>query len=352
MNKDFMRQILLSHSVSGFEETVQKQHMAFAESFASSQHVTNAGALVSVVNPDSPCRILLMGHADEIGFVVTHIQDNGMIRITRSGGVRPILYIGTPMLIKHVDAIQGDTYVKAVCVVDKSVLKKGSDAEDSDLLLDIGATSREDAGKAVSVGDPVCQDAGEVRELLNGNFSCKSLDDRTGTFVILEAAKLAKEKGAKAGIYAACTVGEETTGIGAYTSAGFSRPSCSIVVDVTFASDCPGTDPGSAGSVKLGEGPVLAHGSMVNKKMNALMETIAAEKNIPLQHEITTGRTFTDGDTVSKGQGGTPICLVSIPLRYMHSSVEVGNWQDLENAIELISEFILRMDENFDYRPF
>lgn len=347
MNREYMKELVLSPSVSGFEEDVQKKNLAFGKSFAHKLSVLPSGAVIASVNEEAPCKVLLMGHADEIGFIVTHITSDGMIKVSKAGGVRPILYIGTHMQILH-----KGSKVPAVVAVVRETLGKGNDVACDDLVLDIGAASAEEARKVVSVGDPVCQDVSEVYELMNDNFSCKALDDRTGVFVIMEAAKKAAEMKATCGIYAACTVGEETTGIGAHTAAGAVHPACAIAVDVTWASDCPGTDPADTGLVKLGAGPVIAHGSMVNKKMNELLETIAEEKQIPIQHEIAGGRTFTDGDTVSLSQDGIPIALVSIPLRYMHSSVEVGNWRDLENAIDLLAEFLCRMDENFVFEPF
>ena len=122
-------------------------------------------------------------------------------------------------------------------------------------------------------------------------------------------------------------------------------------MDVTWANDCPGTDPADTGDVKVGGGPVLCQSGMVNKKMNRLLEEIAAEKNIPVQYEVAGGRTATDGDTVLQTGNGVPIALVSVPLRYMHSSVELASYQDLENCIELISEFLVRINTSFTFLP-
>ena len=241
--------------------------------------------------------------------------------------------------------------VSGVIATSSDLVKKDK-IEASDLLVDIGATSREEAIKAVSVGDPVCADVA-VRELMNDCFTCRALDDRTGAFVVLEAARDAAEKGASIGIYAATTVGEETTGRGAYHAAARLKPDCAIAVDVTWASDAPGTDPADTGEVKLGGGPVLCMGSAVNKQMNTLLKKIADELEMKVQWEIATGRTGTDGDTVNKAWEGIPMALISIPLRYMHSSIEVGSWKDLEDCIRLLSTFLVRlsqeMEQGFDF---
>ena len=352
MNREFLKTLLNTVSVSGNEEANQEHALAFGKSFAHAQWVDAVGNAVSVINPDAACRVLLLGHMDEIGFRVSHIDDNGLIHVQKAGGVRPSLYVGAPMQIIHEAVEEGQKVrrkVEGVGVITDDLLKN-TEMKDKDLLIDIGAYSREDAEAIVSLGDSVCADT-SVHELLNGNFSCRALDDKTGAFVVLEAAKLAAERGAAVGIYANTVVGEETSGRGAYFAASKVQPSCAIAVDVTWASDCPGTDPAETGFVKLGGGPVLCLSGMVNKKINALLAQIAAEKGIPVQYEIAGGRTHTDGDTALYTGNGVPVGLVSIPLRYMHSSVEVGNWNDIEGCIELIAEFLLKIDEEFDYSP-
>ena len=353
MNKELLYKFLKTVSVSGNEDANQKNVLEYTKSFTDRQTVDAVGNVISVINEDSDCRILLMGHIDEIGFRVTSVDSDGFVHVQKAGGVRAKLYIGAPMQIIHEETVEGKTVrnkVNGVGCTSSDMLKK-SDFSDSDLIIDIGAKNKEEALKHVSVGDSVCSDT-EVRDLLDDNFTCRALDDKTGAFVIIEAAKLAKEKGAVNGIYANTVVGEETSGRGAYFAGANVRPTCAIAVDVTWASDCPGTSANDTGEIKLGKGPVLCYSGMTNKKMNALLKEIAAEKNIPLQYEVAGGETYTDGDTVLSTGSGVPVALVSIPLRYMHSSVEVGNYRDLEQCIELISEFILRMKPDFDFRPF
>ncbi len=352
MNKEFLYTLLNTVSVSGCEEPNQKNVLDYMKDVADQQIVDPVGNVINVIHPGAEMKVLLGGHIDEIGFRVTYIDDRGMIHVQKAGGVRPILYVGMPMQIIHEVNEEGKTrYQKTegVGVVTSELTKKG-DMKDSDLLIDIGASSKEEASACVSVGDPVCADT-TVHDLLNDRFSCRALDDKTGAFVILEAARRAQEKGCKNGIYANTTVGEETTGRGAYFAGARIQPDCAIIVDVTWANDCPGTDPADTGDVKVGGGPVLCQSGMVNKKMNRLLEEIAKEKNIPLQYEVAGGRTATDGDVVLQTGYGVPIALVSVPLRYMHSSVELASYQDLENCIELISEFLVRIDTSFTFLP-
>lgn len=341
MDRDFLRELLATPSVSGHEEGIQEKALAFGRGFAAEQLTDPSGNAVSVVNPQAGRRILLCGHIDEIGFVVTHIDDSGRLRLMKDGGVRPKLYIGSPVRVWH----EGEP-VNGVVATWGDLLEKDK-VKDSDLVVDIGANSREEAQRLVSVGDPVCADT-QVRELMNGLFTCRALDDKTGAFVVLEAAKLAKEKGAKLGIYAATTVGEETSGRGAYYAAGRIKPDCCIAVDVTWASDAPGTDPADTGEIKLSGGPVLCRATVVNKRMNTLLKETAEELGIKVQYEVAAGHTGTDGDTVNRAFEGIPMALVSIPLRYMHSSVEVGSWKDIEECIELLAGFIVKLSEEME----
>ncbi len=346
MNREFLKELLATPSVSGYEEAIQRKALAFGKGFAHTQRTDPSGNAISVVNPQAAHKILLCGHIDEIGFVVTHIDGSGLLHLTGAGGVRPRLYIGSPVQVMH-----GGQRVSGVIATSSDLLRKER-TEASDLLVDIGADSKEEAAKLVSIGDPVCADVA-MTELLNDRFTCRALDDKTGAFVVLEAAKMAAEKGATMGIYAATTVGEETSGRGAYYASTRIKPDCAIAVDVTWASDAPGATPTTTGEVKLGAGPVLCRASVVNKPMNALLEQVAKEEGIDIQWEIATGHTGTDGDTANRAGEGVPMALVSIPLRYMHSSVEVGSWKDLDDCIRLLSAFLVRlsaeMEKGFDF---
>lgn len=341
MNREFLKDLLATPSVSGYEEAIQKKVLAYGKNFAHARLTDPSGNVISVVNPDARHKVLLCGHIDEIGFIVTHIDESGRLHLTEAGGVQPRLYIGSPVQVWH----EGNR-VNGVIATSSDLLKKDK-IEVADLLVDIGATSKEDAAQAVSIGDQVCADV-SVRELRNDCFTCRGLDDRAGAFVVLEAAREAAEKGASIGIYAAATVGEETTGRGAYHAAARLKPDCSIAVDVTWASDAPGANPADTGEVKLGGGPVLCMGSAVNKKMNALLKKVAGELEMNIQWEIAGGRTGTDGDTVNRVHQGVPMALISIPLRYMHSSIEVGSWKDIEDCARLLGAFLVKLSEEME----
>ena len=352
MDRTLLYKLLDTVSVSGNEEANQEIALAYAKGFAHQQITDAVGNAVFIVNPEADCRVLLCAHMDEIGFRVTHINDEGLIQVQKAGYVKPSLYVGAPMQIIHECEEDGRIVRKKVAgvgVITDDLLKK-KDMEDSDLLIDIGANSRDEAAAVVAVGDSVCADS-QTRALLNDRVSARALDDKSGAFVILEAARKAAEKGAACGIYANTCVGEETTGRGAYLAGSRMKPMCAIVVDVTWTSDNPDREPGSSGEVGLGKGPVLCRSGIANKKMNAMLEQIAKDQDISLQYEVAGGDTYTDGDTLLKTGMGVPVALVSVPLRYMHSSVEVADWKDMQGCIDLIAEFLMRISADFDFRP-
>ena len=345
MNREFLETMLKTMSVSGHEEELQKKVMAHMQPYADQILTDVTGNVISVLNPDSSCKVLLCGHIDEIGFIVTAIQSDGSLKVTNAGGVRAVLYLGTQVQIKTKTGI-----VNGVVITNSSLVKR-NDLSCSDLTIDIGASSKEEAEKLVSVGDPVCAKT-DVLPLMNNRLAARAMDDRIGAFIVTEALIKAKEKGTKTGVYAATTAGEETSMRGAYWAASKVKPDCAIAVDVTYTSDYEGVNGISTGEVSLGKGPVLCRSSIVSKKMNGLLEECAKELNIPLQYEIAPGRTGTDADKIHFAQDGIPCALVSIPLRYMHSSIETLDLKDVQQIVDLLAEFLCRFDEKVNLNPF
>lgn len=345
MNKEFLKEMLKTPSVSGHEIALQKKVMQHMEPYCDTILHDATGDVISVINPDASAKVLLCGHIDEIGFIVTRILDSGMLKVTKAGGVHPVLYLGT-----HVQIMTKKGVFPGV-VVTNSELEGKSKVGADDLYIDMGASSKEEAMRYVAIGDSVCA-ASDVQDLLENRFAGRALDDRLGAFIVLEALKKAKEKKAVCGVYAATTCGEETTMRGAYHVASRVQPTCAIIVDVTFASDYPGVSADTSGEVELGKGCVLCANSMINDRMNDALAKIAAECNLPVQWEVFAGKAGTDGDVVHFTNGGVPIALISIPLRYMHSSIETADYRDVEAIIELLSEFLARFDETFDFDPF
>lgn len=345
MDKKFLYEMLKTASVSGHEIALQKKVIQHMNKHCDEILTDATGDVICALNPQAKPRVLLCGHIDEIGFLVTHITENGMLKVTKAGGIHPILYLGT-----HVQVICASKILPGV-VVTNSELENKEQVKAEDLFIDLGFDSREACEKVVSIGDPVCA-ATDIVELAEGKLAGRALDDRIGAFIIMEALKKAKEKQAACAIFAAATCGEETTMRGAYHTACRVQPDCALIVDVTFASDYPGVNADASGMVELGKGAVLCSNSMINKPLNKALATIARECQLDVQWEVFAGKAGTDGDVVHFTNGGVPVALISIPLRYMHSSIETACYRDLETIIELISEFLVRFDASFSFDPF
>lgn len=333
MDRIFLHNILSQISVSGYEEPVQevvKEHMSIV---ADEVKTDEMGNVVCIANPESPVKIMLSAHADEIGLMVTRITENGRIQVIERGGIIPETYPG-----QRVQICTDNGIIYGVVEVYRKLFKK-EELKATDFLIDIGASTKEEAQKYVALGNPVVLDS-QIRELVNDRISARALDDRIGVFIIMEALKRAKEKGCKAGVYAAATVGEETTKTGAYWTSTRINPSLAVVVDVTYCSDCSGMNPAEMGDVVLGGGPVLCNSPIVVKKLNRKMEECAARIGIKTQREAASRLSYTDGDQIHFSNQGVPIVLVSIPLRYMHAPGEVADMKDVEDCIELIAEFL------------
>lgn len=344
MNQEFLYEMLDTMSVSGNEIGLQKKVIKEMKPYADEIRTDNTGNVICAVNPQADFKVLLAGHIDEIGLIVTHICADGLLKVAKAGGIHPTAYPGHQVMIHH-----GEAKIPGVVILNDAMTK--GDIKDKDLYIDIGAKDAADARKYVEEGDPVHLNTYHL-PLQNGLLCARGIDDRGGAFIVLEAMKKAKEMGCQIGVYAATTVGEETTGRGAYWAASKVKPQVAIAVDVTYAQDYPGTEPAESGDVKLGGGPVICNGSMANRKVNELLKKCARENDIPYQVESFLGKTYTDADTMHFTGDGVVTALVSLPLRYMHSPSEVCQIKDVENAVNLLAHFLCSIDSTTILDPF
>ena len=344
MNKEFLMDMLCTPSPSGDEFALQKKVMEYTQTFADIVDTDVAGNVYSKYISAGDKKVMLCGHIDEISLMVVNFTAEGCLKVIRSGGVRVPTYFGQKVRILTKNGI-----VYGAVGVSEDLLKN-KDVSCDDLWIDIGATSKEEAMSIVSHGDYVILDT-DVRELLNNCITARAMDDRIGAYIVIEAMKKAKETSAKVDVVAVTTVGEETSGRGAFHAGAIEKPDCAIIVDVTYASD--GIGAGKVyGDININGGPVLCHGSTINRKLNDLLEATAKKHNIKIQWEGTGGNTYTDGDSLYRTGSGVPFALVSIPLRYMHSPSEVGSLKDIQDCVDLLANFLIDLDEDFDLNPY
>jgi putative aminopeptidase FrvX len=339
--------LLAARGPSGYESAPAGVWLAAAGEFAqaSSDVVGTPLALVPAKHgfDSAPRRLLVMGHIDEIGLIVTHIDDEGYLWFREVGGWDAQILVGQRVILDTREGpVKGVVGKKPIHLLRDEERKKV--AEIRDLHIDVGAKDGEQAREMVRTGDVAVIDAEPVA-LPNGRLSSRALDNRLGSFVALEAARLvAQAGGAQWELAAVAAAQEETTFGGSRTSAFSLEPHAAIVVDVTHATDAPGIDVKEAGKHELGSGAVISRGSTLNESLFELLHETARAEKIPFTIEASGRATGTDADAVHLSRGGVPTALVSIPIRYMHSPVELVQLEDVHACARLIAAAALRLE--------
>jgi putative aminopeptidase FrvX len=304
------------------------------------------GSSVARIGEPSPL-LAVVGHIDEIGLVIRHVDDKGFLWFAPIGGWDPQILVGQRVAIQGQSGpVPGVVGRKPLHLLDAEARKKV--VELKGLHIDIGVDGREQAAEVVRVGDPVVI-ATDPLGLAGERLVSRAMDNRLGAYVALEALRRCHERGSLQASFAAIAAVQEEIGLfGARTSAFAVQPDLAIVVDVTHATDAPGIDEKELGTHSLGSGPVIYRGATLSPKVfDLLVETAEAEG---IEHTVgaTGNSTGTDADAVQFARSGIPTGLVSIPLRYMHSPVEMVDLADVEATVELIAAFAARLDGDID----
>lgn len=333
----FLKRLLDTPGPSGFESAPAKLWRAEASTFAEvSNDVT--GNSLAVVNPAGSPTIMLAGHVDEIGIIITYIDDDGFLFISGIGGWDAQVLVGQRIrILGKAGDVFGVIGKKPIHVMKPDDRKKASDM--ADLWIDIGATSREDAERLVTVGDPGVIDSRTI-EFPNGRIVSRSIDDRIGAFIVLEALRRYAGQPGAACVVAVATTQEEIAyqGGGARVSATRIGPQMAIVVDVTHATDYPSAEKKEHGHHKIGGGPVLTRGSIVSPVVYGLLRDAATRLSIPYTIHAAGRESWTDADAIHVAREGIATGLLSIPNRYMHSPNEMVGLEDLDRSASLIAE--------------
>jgi putative aminopeptidase FrvX len=337
-------QLLRAGAPSGYEgpaAEVWRDAASFAE-----LSVDGIGSSIARVGEQAPL-LAVVGHIDEIGLIVTHIDENGFLWFAPIGGWDPQILVGQRVQVRGRDGlVPGVAGRKPIHLLEAEQRKKV--VELKSMHIDIGASDREEAAELIRVGDPVVI-AAEPMPVLGERLVSRAMDNRLGAYVALESLRRAHERGQMAGSFAAVAAVQEEIGLfGARTAAFEVRPDIAIAVDVTHATDAPGVDEKEVGTHPLGSGPAIGRGSTLSPKVfELLVETAEAEG---IEHSIAaSGRsTSTDADVLQISRAGIPTGLISIPLRYMHSPVELVDLGDVEAAVELLAAFAARLTADVD----
>jgi putative aminopeptidase FrvX len=339
--RDFLFDLLSTPSPTGFETPGQRKWAAHVRQHADeveSDVYGNAWATLRGRAGDAPT-VMLEAHADEIGFIVRYVTDEGFIHVDRIGGTDHAIARGKRVrFLSAAGEVMGVIGNTAIHLRERG--KEEKSPEVHDLFVDIGAASRtEVAERGIRVGTPAVY-AESVESLTDRRLIGRALDNRLGGFVIAQVlADLAAGEKPAATVYALNAVQEEIGGHGARMAAYRLDPGVALVLDVTHATDSPGISKSKHGEVKLGAGPTVTHGTVNHPKVVERLVEIAERESIPLQHESSGRYSGTDTDVIFYSKTGIASALISIPMRYMHSTVEMVDLQDVEHAVCLMAAF-------------
>lgn len=348
-SQKFLEKYLNNTSPTGFEYAGQKMWLEYVKPYIDSYFTDNYGTVVGVINPDAPYKVVIEAHADEISWFVHYITKEGFIYLRRNGGSDHMI---APSKRVNIHTKKG--LVKAVFgwPAIHTRAEKEETPSMKNICLDCGCSSdKEVAELGVHVGCVVTFED-EFMILNKNRYVGRALDNRMGGFMIAEVIRLLHENKVKLpfGLYVVNAVQEEVGLHGAQMISHKIKPNVAIVTDVCHDTNTPMIDKIVQGDLKSGEGPVLTYGPAVQ---NNLLELIieAAEKNkIPFQRAAASRATGTDTDAFAYSNEGVPSALISLPLRYMHTTVEMCRKEDVENAIRLIYHSIQALEDGQDFR--
>jgi putative aminopeptidase FrvX len=349
---DFLEKYLNNAAPTGYEWDGQKLWMDYLKPYVDTFITDTYGTAVGVINPDAEYKVVIEGHADEISWYVNYISDNGLIYVIRNGGSDHQI---APSKIVDIHTKKG--IVKGVfgwpAIHTRNRAKEEPPKLDN-IFIDIGAKDKDEVEKmGVHVGCVITY-PDEFHILNKNNFVCRALDNRMGGFMIAEVARLLHENKKKLpfGLYITNSVQEEIGLRGAEMITQTIKPNVAIVTDVTHDTTTPMINKKKEGHLEMGKGPVVAYAPAVQQKLRDLITDTAEAKKIPFQRSALSRATGTDTDAFAYSNGGVASALISLPLRYMHTTVEMVHRDDVENVIRMIYETLLQIKEGDTFSYF
>jgi len=347
----FFKELIEAPSPSGFEQPAQRVIREALADVADDVRTDVMGNVVAhVKGPQGAPRLMLAGHCDEIGFMVKYVDDQGFLFFAPIGGVDAHLVPGQRVTVHtsggSIAGVVGKRPIHQIEVKDRETVVPFKSQ-----FIDIGCSSKDEAVKLVSIGDPVTFRVG-VERLQGTRLTSRAFDDKMGAFIVAQVLReVRRQNRMTVDLHGVSTVQEEVGLRGGATSAYGVQPDIGIAVEVGFASDYPGADHKDLGEVSLGKGPVIARGPNINPVLFDLLKKTAEEENIPCQIMGIPRATGTDANVMQLVHGGVATALISIPLRYMHTPVEVLDWVDLEGAVKLLSTLCSRITKDHSFVP-
>ena len=346
----FLENYLNNPSPTGFESQGQKLWLEYIRPHIDTYFTDNYGTVVGVINPDAPYKVVIEAHADEISWFVHYITKEGFIYLKRNGGSDHMI---APS--KRVNIYTSKGIVKAVFgwpAIHVRKVENDKAPTIETVFLDCGASNREEVEKmGIHVGC-VATFEDEFTVMNDKFYVGRALDNRVGGFMIAEVARMIHERKHKLpfGLYIVNSVQEEIGLRGAEMIAHRINPNVAIITDVTHDTQSPMYDKKNSGDIHCGKGPVIAYGPAVQNNLRDLIINTAQEKEIPFQRSAVSRATGTDTDAFAYSNAGVASALISLPLKYMHTTVETVHKDDVENVTKLIYETLLKIEDNQDFR--
>lgn len=348
----FLERYINNPSPTGFEWEGQRLWLDYLKPYVDDTYIDNYGTAVGIINPEAKYKVVIEAHADEISWFVNYITKDGLIYVIRNGGSDHQI---APSKRVNIHTEKGP--VKAVFGWPAIHTRSGEKEEAPSLkniFLDCGCTSKEEVEElGIHVGSVVTYED-EFMVLNDRYYVGRALDNRVGGFMIAEVARLLKENSKKLpfGLYIVNSVQEEIGLKGAEMIANYIKPNVAIVTDVTHDTQTPMINKVTQGDLACGKGPVLSYAPAVQINLNKMLIDVAKKNEIPFQRQASSRYTGTDTDAFAYSNGGVPSALISLPLRYMHTTVEMVHKEDVDNVIRLIYETLLTIEDGQDFRTF
>lgn len=349
---EFLEKYLNNAAPTGYEAKGQKMWMDYLRPYVDEFITDNYGTAVGVINPDAKYKVVIEGHADEISWYVNYITDNGLIYVIRNGGSDHQIATSRRVNIHTKKGIVNGVFGwPAIHTRDKS--NEQAPKQDN-ICIDVGCATKEEVEElGVHVGCVITY-PDEFFILNENKFVCRALDNRMGGFMIAEVAKMLKENEVELdfGLYITNSVQEEVGLRGAEMITQRIKPDVAIVTDVCHDTTTPMIDQKKEGKTKIGDGPVISYAPAIQNNLRELIINAAEESKIPFQRLAASRVTGTDTDAFAYSNGGVPSALISLPLRYMHTTVEMVHRDDVENVIKMIYESLLKIKNNHNFSYF
>ena len=348
-SRDFLYKYLNNASPTGFESSGQEIWLEYVKPYLDDYISDTYGTVVAVTNPDHPYKVVIEAHADEISWFVNYINDKGYIYVVRNGGSDHQI---APSKRVNIHTKKG--VVKGVFGWPAIHVRKEKEESPSlkNIFIDVGASSKEEVEEmGIHVGSVITFDD-ELMELNDQYFVGRALDNRIGGFMIAEVLRRLHENKVKLpfGLYVVNAVQEEIGLRGAEMISRKIAPNVAIVTDVTHDTNAPMYDKVKSGDISCGKGPTLSYAPAVQNNLRDLIIDVANSKEIPFQRLASSRFTGTDTDAFAYSSDGVASALISLPLKYMHTTVETVHQDDVESVIRLIYETLLRLEDGQDFR--